>query len=99
MSKARKQYEGLKKQKLEIDFSEQESKDFFTIPKKGPDPVLFNEPEEKQLASGIYKEKLDPVGQEDDDIDNDGDVDKTDKYLLKRRKAVSKAIKKQKKNK
>ena len=45
------------------------------------------------------QEKLDPVGKEDGDIDNDGDVDKTDKYLLKRRKAVSKAIKKQKKKK
>ena len=55
--------------------------------------------DEKKLASGLTKEKLDPVGKEDDDIDNDGDVDKTDKYLLKRRKAVSKAIKKQKKNK
>ena len=42
-------------------------------------------------------EKLDPVGKEDDDIDNDGDVDKTDKYLANRRKAVSKAINKQKK--
>ena len=42
-------------------------------------------------------EKLDPVGKEDDDIDNDGDVDKTDKYLANRRKAVSKAIAKQKK--
>jgi len=39
-----------------------------------------------------YKESLDPVGQEDKDIDNDGDHDKTDKYLLKRRKAVGKAI-------
>jgi len=36
-------------------------------------------------------EKLDPVGKEDDDIDNDGDVDKTDKYLLNRRKAIKKA--------
>ena len=36
--------------------------------------------------------KLDPVGKEDKDIDNDGDVDKTDKYLLKRRKAIGKAI-------
>ena len=26
-------------------------------------------------------EKLDPVGKEDDDINNDGKVDKTDKYL------------------
>jgi len=36
--------------------------------------------------------KLDPVGQEDADIDNDGDTDKTDKYLHKRRKAIGKAI-------
>jgi len=33
----------------------------------------------------------------DKDIDNDGDVDSTDKYLHKRRKAISKAIKKEKK--
>ena len=40
-------------------------------------------------------EKLDPVGKEDDDINNDGKVDKTDKYLKNRRTAVSKAIKKE----
>jgi hypothetical protein len=38
-------------------------------------------------------EKLDPVGQADADIDNDGDVDSSDKYLKKRRKAISKAVK------
>ena len=38
------------------------------------------------------KKKLDQVGQEDDDIDNDGDTDKSDKYLLNRRKVRSKAI-------
>ena len=27
--------------------------------------------------------KLDPVGKEDKDVNNDGDVNKTDKYLLK----------------
>jgi len=37
--------------------------------------------------------KLDPVGKEDDDIDNDGDVDKSDRYLKNRRKVISKAIK------
>ena len=37
---------------------------------------------------------LDPVGKEDADVDNDGDVDKTDKYLLKRRKAIGQAIRK-----
>ena len=40
------------------------------------------------------KEALDPVGKEDADIDNDGDVDKSDKYLGKRRKAIAKAMKK-----
>jgi hypothetical protein len=41
------------------------------------------------------KEKLDPVGKEDGDIDNDGDKDASDKYLAKRRKAVSKAMNKE----
>ena len=45
---------------------------------------------------GAYKEALDPVGQEDDDIDNDGDTDKSDKYLGNRRKVVGKAISKKK---
>ena len=56
LSKARKQYENLKKQKLEIEFSEQEAKDIVSIPTKGPDPVLFspNEPE-KQLSQRLYK--------------------------------------------
>ena len=38
-------------------------------------------------------EKLDPVGKEDDDINNDGKVNKTDKYLANRRKAITKNIK------
>ena len=40
--------------------------------------------------------KLDPVGQEDGDVDNDGDEDEYDEYLKKRRKAVGKAIENQK---
>ena len=36
--------------------------------------------------------KLDPVGKEDKDIDNDGDHDKSDKYLLNKRKTISKAM-------
>ena len=50
-----------------------------------------------KLIEKALREKLDPVGQEDDDINNDGKVDKTDKYLKNRRKAVSKAIGKSKK--
>ena len=40
----------------------------------------------------IQEKKLDPVGKEDKDIDNDGDHDKSDKYLLARRKKVGKII-------
>ena len=42
--------------------------------------------------------KLDPVGKEDDDIDNDGDVDASDKYLKNRRKTVTKAVKNEEKD-
>ena len=37
-------------------------------------------------------EGLDPVGKEDKDINNDGKVDSTDAYLLKKREAISMAI-------
>lgn len=40
-------------------------------------------------------EALDPVGQEDGDVNNDGKKDKTDKYLMNRRKAIGKAMKKE----
>ena len=46
----------------------------------------------KGAPKSMLKESLDPVGKEDGDIDNDGDTDKTDKYLANRRKAVGKAI-------
>ena len=42
---------------------------------------------EKKRGGQTAKAKgggLDPVGREDKDIDNDGDHDKTDKYLLNR---------------
>lgn len=53
------------------------------------------EPEGQVLG----EKKLDPVGKEDKDIDNDGDHDKSDKYLLARRKKVTKLIGKKKKMK
>ena len=37
-------------------------------------------------------EGMDPVGKEDGDINNDGKKDSTDSYLMKRRKAIGKAI-------
>lgn len=46
----------------------------------------------EKMKKGLYN-GMDPVGQEDDDIDNDGDTDKSDEYLAKRRKAIKKAMK------
>ena len=47
----------------------------------------------KAALMGPISEKMDPVGKEDDDINNDGKVDKTDKYLKNKRDAISKNIK------
>lgn len=51
----------------------------------------------KFLEEKIKAKKLDPVGKEDADVNNDGEVNSTDKYLLHRRNVVAKAIKKKKK--
>ena len=53
-------------------------------------------PADPKKAPPAKEGKLDPVGKADADIDNDGDVDKTDKYLHNRRKAIKKAISKKK---
>lgn len=46
-----------------------------------------------KIAKGIEKnETMDPVGKEDDDINNDGKLTKHDKYLHNRRKAISQSI-------
>ena len=58
--------------------------------KKGPLDDLLPKP--VVVHSKPVKEGMDAVGKEDKDIDNDGDHDKTDKYLLNRRKAIGKAI-------
>src|SRR5210317_2274399 len=57
----------------------------------------------EELAGKLIESKLDPVNKDavkkkfdnrqDKDIDNDGDTDSTDKYLHKRRAAISKNIK------
>jgi hypothetical protein len=49
----------------------------------------------KKVQQFDEKKKLDPVGQEDADVDNDGDSDSSDEYLKKRRKAIGKAMKKE----
>lgn len=51
------------------------------------------------VAEAKTTKKLDPVGHEDDDVDNDGDSDSSDTYLKNRRSAVGAAIAADKKKK
>ena len=48
--------------------------------------------QELEALREASKKKLDPVGKEDKDIDNDGDQDDNDKYLLNRRKKITKKL-------
>ena len=47
---------------------------------------------DKFVGKKTQKEGLDPVGKEDGDVNNDGKKDSTDSYLMKRRKAIGKAM-------
>ena len=51
IKKARDQYKNLKKAKLDIEFAEQEAKDFKTVTKEEPE-------ESKKMASRLFKEDL-----------------------------------------
>jgi hypothetical protein len=70
----------------ERDLSAKEEKIVKALKKTGKfkkdDPALY-------AIAASKAEGLDPVGKEDDDINNDGKVDKTDNYLANRRKAVA----------
>ena len=52
-------------------------------------------PEPGDELANRQDEKMDPVGKEDGDVDNDGDEDSSDEYLKNRREKVGKAIKKE----
>jgi hypothetical protein len=73
----------------ERDLSAKEEKIVKALKKTGKfkkdDPALY-------AIAASKAEGLDPVGKEDDDINNDGKVDKTDKYLATRRKKISQNI-------
>jgi|MDTC01.2.fsa_nt_gb hypothetical protein len=61
----------------------------------GDNPI--NTEEVNSIRERLFKalaEKMDPVGKEDDDVNNDGKKDKTDDYLKNRREKVAKAINK-----
>lgn len=62
--------------------------------KQTEEPIEEMSSKEK-MKKGLYNGKMDPVGKADKDIDNDGDVDDSDEYLHKRRKAIKKSMAKE----
>ncbi len=85
MKKASKEIEP-PKERLKTD------RNMFSIPKGEQEAARERLLDKARAKREKMKESLDPVGQEDSDIDNDGDTDSSDKYLNKRRKAIGKAI-------
>ena len=62
---------------------------------KNQNTAMIDKEIKKEMGKLGIKEKLDPVGKEDGDVDNDGDKDASDKYLAKKRKAITKAVNKE----
>ena len=63
--------------------------------KKGTDEYNESLKGYNSVMKKEMKEALDPVGKEDDDVNNDGKTDKSDDYLKNRRKAISASMKKE----
>ena len=59
------------------------------------DPLVTFEDVMEKHQKNKFKEDLDSVDKEDDDVDNDGDSDASDDYLKNRRDVISKAIEKE----
>ena len=83
-----------KMKKEEVELGEMMRNKLTGLPTGLKTPPTTKKVEKQITPQQRYKipEGMDAVGKEDKDIDNDGDHDSTDKYLLNRRKAIGKAI-------
>ena len=70
----------------------QENYERFFEKREFGDPLPTFEDVMKKHQVNKFKEDLDSVDKEDDDVDNDGDSDASDDYLKNRRDVISKAI-------
>lgn len=55
--------------------------------------ALIREAVEEAMSCVDEDDKLDPPGKEDGDINNDGEIDKTDDYLRNRRNVIGRSMK------
>ena len=95
--KAKLFYDGLQRMGFEVNDDNINGGELMVDAGKNDMTQYHKQIMQKYKPKVMTQEKMDAVGKEDGDIDNDGDKDASDKYLAKRRKAVSKAIKSEKK--
>lgn len=81
----------IKKKNCQWVFSRKKYSYNINISMKLDDYVMFENYVNSRVPT-VIEEKMDPVGQEDADINNDGVVDKQDEFLAKRRATISAAI-------
>jgi hypothetical protein len=91
--KAKLFYDGLQRMGFEVNDDNINGGELMVDAGKNDMTQYHKQIMQKYKPKVMTQEKMDAVGKEDGDIDNDGDKDASDKYLAKRRKAVSKAIK------
>ena len=90
LAKTKAKREKMKKE--EVELGEMMRNKLTGLPTLKPEA---KRPKEKPMTPEQRRqipEGMDPVGKEDGDINNDGKKDSTDSYLMKRRKAIGKAI-------
>lgn len=75
-----------------LEVSEAAKPDYIDLDKDGDKKEPMKKAA-KDAEEAKVEEALDPVGKEDDDVDNDGDSDSSDEYLKARREKIAKNMK------
>jgi ferredoxin len=73
--------------------SKAQKPDFLDVDKDDDKEESFKKAVKDKQEDKVDEAKMDPVGKEDDDINNDGKKDKTDDYLKNRRAKIAQNIK------
>ena len=82
-----------KKKDLEKELEDDETGESFPEKDEEEEEIDDEDDDEEVKPKKKVKEGLDPVGKEDKDVDNDGDVDRSDSYLRNRRKTIADKMK------
>ena len=82
-----------KKKDLEKELEDDETGESFPEKDEEEEEIDDEDDDEEVKPKKKVKEGLDPVGKEDKDVDNDGDVDSSDSYLKNRRRTIADKMK------